>query len=202
MRKTKIVCTIGPATESEAMLEELINAGMNAARLNFSHGEYTEHKVRINNIKAVRERMQIPVAIILDTKGPEVRIGKFKNGCADLVNGQEFTLTTDEIVGDDTRCSVSYTAMPEEVAVGSRVLISDGLIEMKVKSIHGREVVCEVVNGCQIGDRKNVNIPGATSKLPAITEKDVSDLLFGIENGVDYVAASFIRKAADIRKNP
>lgn len=200
MRKTKIVCTIGPSTDSEEKIEELVRAGMNAARLNFSHGDYEEHRKRIECIKAVRGRMQAPVAIILDTKGPEVRLGKFRDGCADLVNGQEFTLTTEEIIGDSSRCSITYKALPDEVKEGSRVLIADGLIELKVKRIENNEVVCEVVNGCRVSDRKNVNIPGATSKLPALTEKDVSDLMFGIENGVDYIAASFIRKGEDVRK--
>lgn len=198
MKKTKIVCTIGPATESEEMLSQLISAGMNVARLNFSHGDHAEHKKRIDSIKRVREKLDKPVAIMLDTKGPEVRLGYFKDGKADLIKGQNFTLTVRDIQGDSTRCSITYKELPNEVSVGSRILIADGVIELKVLDKNDTDVICQVVNGGTLGDRKNVNIPGATSKLPAITEKDIADLIFGIENGVDFIAASFIRKAADI----
>lgn len=198
MRKTKIVCTIGPATESEEMIEQLILAGMNVARLNFSHGSHEEHKRRIDLIKKARERLKKPVAIMLDTKGPEVRLGYFKDGKAEIRKGQRFVLTIRDIQGDNSRCSISYKELPEEVSTGTRILIADGIIELKVVEKDKTDVVCEVVNGGTLGDRKNVNIPGATSKLPAITEKDISDLVFGIENEVDFVAASFIRKATDV----
>ncbi len=198
MRKTKIVCTIGPASESIEILTELVKAGMNVARLNFSHGSHEEHLIRINNIKSVRERMGVPLAIMLDTKGPEVRLGTFKNGKEELENGQRFTLTTENVIGDINKVSITYKELPQEVKKGTKILIADGLIELKVIDMSDIDVVCEVVNGGTIGDRKNVNIPGATSKLPAITEKDVADLLFGIENDVDFIAASFIRKAADV----
>lgn len=198
MKKTKIVCTIGPATESEEMLSQLISAGMNVARLNFSHGDHPEHKKRIDSIKRIREKLDKPVAIMLDTKGPEVRLGYFKDGKADLIKGQNFTLTIRDIQGDSTRCSITYKELPNEVSVGSRILIADGVIELKALDKNETDVICQVVNGGTLGDRKNVNIPGATSKLPAITEKDIADLIFGIENGVDFIAASFIRKAADI----
>lgn len=198
MRKTKIICTIGPASESEEMIEKLINAGMNVARLNFSHGSYEEHKTRIDRIKKVREKLGRHVAIMLDTKGPEVRLGRFEGGKAQLQNGQKFTLTIDETVGNSEGCSISYMELPKAVSGGTRILIADGLIELAVVDWDERNVVCEVVNGGEVGDRKNVNIPGATSKLPAVTEKDVEDLKFGIENGIDLIAASFIRKASDI----
>lgn len=198
MRRTKIICTIGPASESEEMLTQLIDAGMNVARLNFSHGNHEEHKKRIDTIKKVRQQLQKPVAIMLDTKGPEVRLGTFKDGKADINAGDRFTLTTQEIVGDNTRCSITYKELPKEVKPGTRILIADGLIELKVIDSTDTDVICEVVNGGGLSDRKNVNIPGATSKLPAITEKDVSDLIFGIENEIDIIAASFIRKATDV----
>lgn len=198
MKKTKIVCTIGPATESEEMVSQLISAGMNVARLNFSHGDHPEHKIRIDTIKLIREKLDKPIAIMLDTKGPEVRLGYFKEGKAELIKGQSFTLTIRDIQGDSTRCSITYKELPNEVAIGSRILIADGVIELKVLDKNETDVICRVVNGGILGDRKNVNIPGATSKLPAITEKDIADLIFGIENGVDFIAASFIRKAADV----
>lgn len=199
MKKTKIICTIGPATEDENTIAELIEAGMNVARLNFSHGDHEEHQRRIDSIKRVRDRMGVPVAILLDTKGPEVRLGTFEGGGTELKSDQQFTLTTEEILGDNSRCTVSYKGMPTEVVEGSRVLIADGLIELRVKEVKGSDVICHVINGGQVSDRKNVNIPGVTSKLPAITERDVRDLLFGIENDIDFVAASFIRKAGDVK---
>ncbi len=198
MKKTKIVCTIGPVSESEEMIEQLITAGMNVARLNFSHGDHAEHKKRINTLKKVREKFDTPVAIMLDTKGPEVRLGCFKDGKAELEKGQKFTLTISDILGDNTRCSITYKDLPREVSRGSRILIADGVIELKVLEKNDTDVACEVINGGTLGDRKNVNIPGATSKLPAITEKDIADLIFGIENEVDFIAASFIRKATDV----
>lgn len=198
MKKTKIICTIGPACEQEPILEELVKAGMNVARLNFSHGDHEEHGNRIARIKNVRNRLSTPVAILLDTKGPEVRLGTFRGGCAILTDGQEFTLTTEEVEGDSSRCTISYKGIADDVTEGSRILVADGLIELRVKSIVNEDVLCQVINGGPLSDRKNVNIPGATSKLPAITEKDVNDLLFGIEQGIDFVAASFIRKAEDV----
>lgn len=198
LRKTKIVCTIGPVSESEEMIEKLVNAGMNVARLNFSHGDHAEHKRRIDAVKRVREKLGVPVAIMLDTKGPEVRLGLFKDGKAELEKGQKFTLTIRDILGDNSICSISYKELPREVSAGSRILIADGVIELRVLDKTDTDVLCEVVNAGTLGDRKNVNIPGATSKLPAITEKDISDLIFGIENDVDFVAASFIRKATDV----
>lgn len=198
MRKTKIICTIGPASESEYMTEQLVSSGMNIARLNFSHGDHGEHKKRIDSIKSIREKLGMPVAIMLDTKGPEVRLGYFRDGVAELEKGSKFTLTIRDIQGDSTQCSITYKELPNEVSYGSRILIADGAIELKVLEKNETDVVCMVVNGGILEDRKNVNIPGATSKLPALTSKDIADLVFGVENGVDFVAASFIRKAADV----
>ncbi|MDF2520139.1 MAG: pyruvate kinase [Clostridia bacterium] len=198
MRRTKIICTIGPASENEEMLIQLINGGMNVARLNFSHGSHEEHKKRIDTIKKIRQQLNKPVAIMLDTKGPEVRLGSFKGGNAEIKAGDRFILTTEDIAGDNTRCSITYKELPGEVKPGTRILIADGLIELRVVDKTNTDVICEVVNGGALSDRKNVNIPGATSKLPAITEKDISDLKFGIESEIDIIAASFIRKAADV----
>jgi pyruvate kinase len=198
MRRTKIVCTIGPASESEEMLIKLVNAGMNVARLNFSHGDHEEHKRRIDAIKKVRQMLQKPVAIMLDTKGPEVRLGRFREGSAEIKAGDQFTLTTEEILGDSTRCTMTYKDLPNEVSQGTRILIADGLMELSVLDKTDSEVICQVVNGGMLSDRKNMNIPGATSKLPAITERDIADLIFGIENEIDFVAASFIRTASDV----
>jgi len=198
MRKTKIVCTIGPVTESKEMIIQLVAAGMNVARLNFSHGDHAEHKRRIDAIKEIRDKLDIPVAIMLDTKGPEVRLGYFINGKAELEKDQKFTLTIRDIQGDSTQSSITYKELPNEVSLGSRILIADGVIELRVLEKNETDVVCQVVNGGTLEDRKNVNIPGATSKLPALTSKDIADLVFGIQNEVDFVAASFIRKAADV----
>ena len=198
MRGTKIVCTIGPASDSEEMLTQLVTAGMNVARLNFSHGDHEEHKKRIDTIKKVRQKLQKPIAIMLDTKGPEVRLGTFKDGTAEINAGDKFILTIEDILGDSTRGSITYKELPREVSKGTRILIADGLIELSVVDMTETEVICQVINGGTLATRKNVNIPGATSKLPAITEKDISDLIFGVENDIDMVAASFIRKATDV----
>jgi pyruvate kinase len=198
MRGTKIVCTIGPASESEEMLIQLVTAGMNVARLNFSHGNHEEHKKRIDTIKKVRQALQRPIAIMLDTKGPEVRLGTFKDGTAEINAGDQFILTIEDVLGDNTRCTITYKELPHEVKEGTKILIADGLIELRVVDKTETEVICQVVNGGTLADRKNVNIPGATSKLPAITQKDVSDLVFGVENDIDIIAASFIRKATDV----
>ncbi len=198
LKKTKIVCTIGPASESEEMLTALMNAGMNIARLNFSHGDYAEHKARIETIKKVREKAGIPVGILLDTKGPEVRLGKFEGGRAEIKEGDKVIVTTEDILGTSERFSITYKEMPDEVSIGSKILIADGMLQLRVTEIREKEVVTEALNSGTLSDRKNVNIPGATSKLPAVMEKDINDLKFGIENGVDIIAASFIRKAADV----
>lgn len=198
MKKTKIVCTVGPACEDEALLVKMLEAGMNVARMNFSHGSHEEHKVRMDLVKAARETVGKPVGIMLDTKGPEVRIGCFEGGRADIVTGKQVILTTDDILGTAERFSISYKELPREAKVGTKILIADGLIALVVKSVAGNDVICEALNNGGLSDRKNVNIPGATSKLPALTEKDKEDLRFGVEQDIDFIAASFIRKASDI----
>lgn len=198
MRKTKIVCTIGPATESEEMLAKIIGQGMNVARLNFSHQTQKEHEERINKIKKVRELMDKPVAIMLDTKGPEVRTGNFENGEIEVKTGDEFILTTKDILGTEKISSVTYKNLPKDVEIGDFILIDDGLIELEVIRKNEEEVTCLVKNGGVIANHKGVNIPGVNIGLPSLTEKDKSDILFAIDNELDFIAASFIRKARDV----
>ncbi len=198
MRKTKIVCTIGPASESPENLKKLVLAGMNVARLNFSHGDFEEHGGRITNIKKVREELGKTVSILLDTKGPEIRLGKLKEEPIELVQDETLTLTTEEILGDKTRVPVSYDQLPQDVHVGSTILIDDGLIGLRVEEIKGKDIVCRIVNGGQIKSKKGVNVPGVRINLPGITEKDAADIRFGIQQGIDFIAASFVRKASDV----
>ena len=181
MRKTKIVCTIGPASESEERLRELMLTGMNVARVNFSHGSHEEHKKKFDIIKSLRRELDLPVAILLDTKGPEIRLGTLAGGRAELKAGDLFTLTTQEIEGDASRCSITFRNLPDDVSVGSRILIDDGLIELKVVSIDlPSEIICKVVNGGTISNRKGVNVPGVSLSMPYISEKDYDDIVFGV----------------------
>jgi len=199
MKKTKIICTIGPASEKEETLRKLMLAGMNVARLNFSHGSHEEHKERIDTIKKLREELELPIGIMLDTKGPEIRIGNFKDKEVYLEEGQYFTLTTREVLGDKNIVNVAYEGLPKDVKVGDRILIDDGLIELNVVEIKdSTEVICLVKNGGSVTDHKGVNVPGVKVNLPAVTQKDYEDILFGIENDVDFIAASFIRKAENV----
>lgn len=199
MKKTKIVCTIGPASEKPEVLKELILSGMNVARLNFSHGSHEEHQARIDTIKAVRQELGIPVAILLDTKGPEIRTGKFGPEFVELKEGQTFILTTEDTLGDDKGCSVSYKELPGDVKIGDRILIDDGLVELEVmENPTAATIMCRVNNPGIVKNNKGVNVPGVKINLPAITEKDVQDILFGIRNDLDFIAASFIRKADDV----
>lgn len=198
MLKTKIVCTLGPATNSPRMIEQMIECGMNVARINFSHGSHAEHKKTIDNIKAARERLGRPVAIMLDTKGPEVRIGKFCNGEVELPAGARFTLTTDDVVGDDTRVSVSYRELPRQLTPGAPVLIDDGNIELSVESCTEDEVHCIVTEGGVLKSGKGVNLPSIHLEIPHLSDRDRDDILFGIECDVDFVAASFVRCAEDV----
>ncbi|MFK7697317.1 pyruvate kinase [Paenibacillus sp. HJGM_3] len=198
MRKTKIVCTIGPSSESLPMLKQLITAGMNVARLNFSHGDFEEHGNRIRNIRQACQELNRTVAILLDTKGPEIRTGKLQADSYELVQDELLTLTTEEIVGDNRRISVTYKELPKDVRVGSTILIDDGLIGLTVVGIHASEIECRIVNGGTIKSKKGVNVPGVSISLPGITEKDANDIIFGIEQGVDFIAASFVRKASDV----
>jgi len=198
MRKTKIVCTLGPATDDDNILTALVKGGMNVARLNFSHSDHKEHKKRIEKLKKIRESLNVPIAIMIDTKGPEIRLGRIKSEKIELKDGSSFTLTCEDIVGDENRCSVSYKELYKDVKRDSHILIDDGLIELVVTDIAGRDIHCRVVNGGEIRANKGINVPGVKTGLPSITEKDIEDLKFGIENDVDFVAASFIRNASDI----
>ncbi len=202
MKKTKIVCTIGPKTESEDVLLKLLNAGMNVMRLNFSHGDYKEHRARIDNLRSVCEKHGKQAGILLDTKGPEIRTIKLENGQdVSLQAGQTFTLSTDKaVVGDATRVAVTYEGLTNDLKVGNTVLIDDGLIGMKVIEIKPTEVICEVLNDGDLGENKGVNLPGVVTNLPALAEKDKADIIFGCEVGVDYIAASFIRKRSDVEE--
>ncbi len=200
MRRTKIVCTLGPATDDVEIMKELIRNGLDAARVNFSHGTYETHGEIIKKLKQAREELNAPIPLILDTKGPEIRIKTFENNKIRLEQGDKFTLTTEDVPGTQERVSVTYADLPKDLQKGSRVLIDDGLIELRVESIVGPEVHCEVVTGGDVSSRKGVNLPGVQVNLPSLTEKDISDLKFGIENDFDYVAASFIRSASDVVK--
>ena len=197
-RKTKIICTLGPAVDEQEMMEGLIKSGLNVARFNFSHGDYEEQGTRIETFKKAREAVGLPVAMLLDTKGPEIRIGKFATGEAYLKEGDTFTLLNEDIDGDNTKVSVTYKNLYNEVKEGTRILINDGLIEVVVEKIEGKDVVCRVQNGGRLSNKKSINIPNSKIKLPSMTEKDREDILFGIKNGFDYIAASFIRKAEDV----
>jgi len=198
MRKTKILATIGPTSNDVEIIRTMIGTGLDAARINFSHGTYESHTETINKIKAARESMNSPVPIVLDTKGPEIRIKTFRDDKVYLVQNSTFTLTTDDVEGDVDIVSVTYKDLPMDVRAGSRILLDDGLIELLVQSITDTDVVCKVVNEGYLGSRKGVNIPDVFVNLPSLTEQDVDDLKFGIEMGIDWVAASFIRTAGDV----
>ncbi|MBQ8646660.1 MAG: pyruvate kinase [Oscillospiraceae bacterium] len=198
MRKTKIVCTLGPSTDREEVLRDMILAGMNVARFNFSHGDHSEHARRLEMFKRLRSELRRPVAALLDTKGPEIRLAKFDGGKAVLKPGQEFTLTTREVLGDDSVVQVTHRDLPADLHVGARILLDDGLISMRVTGIRGTDVICEVENGGIIKDRKGVNVPGIPLSLPYMSQKDREDILFGIKNGFDFIAASFVRCAQDV----
>ena len=200
MRKTKIVCTIGPKSESKEMLTKLVENGMNVMRLNFSHGDFVEHGTRITRIREVCEETGKNVAVLLDTKGPEIRTVKLENGNDVLLTaGQEFILSTDQtIVGDNTIVAVTYEDLTKDLVIGNTVLLDDGLIEMTVKSITDTNVVCTVMNTGELGENKGVNLPGVKVQLPALSKKDKGDLIFGCEQDVDFIAASFIRKKEDV----
>ena len=201
MRRTKIVCTIGPASDDKETLSELIDAGMNVARLNFSHGNHAEQKEKLENIRELtnNNKGDSEVAILLDTKGPEIRTGKLKDGeDVTLEKGQDFIVTTEEVAGTNEKVSISYEGICKDLKAGDEILVDDGLIGLEVKEINDPEITCEVINGGKLGSTKGVNLPGVPVRLPAITDKDVNDIKFGIENDVDFIAASFIRKADDV----
>jgi pyruvate kinase len=198
MRNTKIVCTIGPASEKPEILKKLILAGMNVARLNFSHGSHEEHGARIDTIRACAAELGRNIAIMLDTKGPEIRTCLLKEGQIELQTGDTFILTTEQIEGTKERVSVTYDQLPRDVQIGSTILIDDGLIELKVEKIQEKDIFCRVIDGGILKNRKGVNLPKISVNLPSITEKDISDIAFGIRKQVDFIAASFVRKAADV----
>ncbi|MCM1124613.1 MAG: pyruvate kinase [Eubacterium sp.] len=198
MRKTKIVCTLGPATDNEEVLRQMIAEGMNVARCNFSHGTYEEHKKRMDMVKKLRKEADQPIAILLDTKGPEVRVKNFKEGKVTLEEGQLFTLTSEEVEGTKDIVSVTYNRLYEDLEVGMRVLIDDGLIEMKVEKVDKSNIVCRVINGGVVSNHKGVNVPDVDLSMPYISDKDREDILFGIEQDVDFIAASFVQKKEDI----
>ena len=201
MKRTKIVCTLGPTTNTEEKVRELIEKGMDAARINFSHGDYESRTVLINAVKKVRQEMNVPIPLILDTKGPEIRIKKFKdNKKVYLESGSRFILTTREVEGNESMVSVTYQNLPLELEKGSRVLLDDGLVELKVLKIEDNDIECEVINGGFLSSNKGVNIPDVYINLPILTQRDIDDLIFGIKMGFDYVAASFIRSAGDVLK--
>ena len=198
IRKTKIVCTMGPNLFEKHLIAPLMKAGMNVARFNFSHGTYETHQHYYDEVCRIRDELGLPVATMLDTKGPEIRVRSFKNGHVTLQNGQLFTLTTDEVEGDEERVSITYKELPQDIAVGSSILIDDGLIGMQVERIDGADIVCRVLNGGVVSNNKGVNIPNAHLSMPFISEKDHQDILFAIKNGYDFIAASFTRCADDI----
>lgn len=198
IRKTKIVCTLGPSTDKGDVLRQLMQEGMNVARFNFSHGSHEEQKARLDKLVALREELDLPVAALLDTKGPEIRLKELKGGKAELKEGQLFTLALGDFVGDASRVAITYEDLHNDVKAGDRILIDDGLIEMKVVRLDGTDIVCEVINGGMISNKKGVNVPNVELSMPFISETDYSDIVFGIENGFDFIAASFTRTADDI----
>ena len=198
IKRTKIVCTLGPASEKEEVLRELIKSGLNVCRMNFSHGSHEEHKGRMDLVKKLREELNMPTAILLDTKGPEIRTGKFDAPEVLLEEGQTFTITMKDVMGNKEMCTVSYKGLANDVKTGDTILIDDGLVGLTVKEINGDDIVCEVQNSGIVKNHKGVNVPGVKVNLPAITEKDRSDIEFGIEQGIDFIAASFVRKVSDV----
>ena len=198
MRKTKIVCTLGPATDDPEVLKELMHAGMNVARINFSHGNYQDQEERINVFKWIRGELGLPIPLLLDTQGPEIRIGKFSKERVFLENGNTFTLLNEDVLGDETKVSITYKDLYKDVEVGKTILINDGTIELRVKEIINKDIVCEVVQGGYLTNRKSINVPDLILNLPSITEKDIADIKYGITAGFDYIAASFVRKPEDV----
>ncbi|NLX64882.1 MAG: pyruvate kinase, partial [Clostridiaceae bacterium] len=198
MRKTKIICTLGPAVDDEKILKSMIEEGMDVARLNFSHGSHEEHLKRVNLFKKVRDEVGKPVALLLDTKGPEIRLGVFEGGEAELDANETFILTTQEILGNKQKVSVSYDKLPQYVKKGDRILLDDGLIELIVSLTTDTEIICRIINGGIIKDKKGVNVPGVKLNMPYLSEKDIEDIKFAVKHDFDYIAASFTRSAADI----
>ena len=198
MRKTKIICTLGPSTDKDGVLRELVANGMNVARFNFSHGSYEEHKGRLDMLKAIRTELGKPVAALLDTKGPEIRLKEFKNGVEMLEAGQTFTLTTREVEGTKEICSITYKDLPQDVAPGGTIMLDDGLIKLQIQTVNDTDIVCTVLNNGKIKNKKGVNVPGVHLSMPYMSQRDKDDIIFGIEQGFDFIAASFVRTAQDV----
>ena len=198
MRKTKIICTLGPSTDKDGVLRELVANGMNVARFNFSHGSYEEHKGRLDMLKAIRTELGKPVAALLDTKGPEIRLKEFKNGVEMLEAGQTFTLTTREVEGTKEICSITYKDLPQDVHEGGTIMLDDGLIKLAIKSVTDTDIVCEVLNSGKIKTKKGVNVPGVHLSMPYLSQRDRDDIIFGVQQGFDFIAASFVRTAQDV----
>ena len=198
MRKTKIICTMGPSTDKEGILEQLAIEGMDVARFNFSHGPHEEQKGRLERLKAIRTKINRPIAALLDTKGPEIRIQEFEKGKVTVTEGQKFILTAEDIQGTEEKVSVTYKDLYKDVKPGDSILIDDGLIGLKVEKIQGTEIHCVVINGGVISNKKGVNLPGVNVNMPFISKKDREDILFGIKEGFDFIAASFTRTAEDV----
>ena len=198
MRKTKIICTLGPSTDQEGVLRELVANGMNVARFNFSHGSHEEHLGRFEKLKAIREELGKPVAALLDTKGPEIRLKDFKNGTEMLEAGQTFTLTTREVEGTKEICSITYKDLPQDVQPGGTIMLDDGLIKLQIQTVNDTDIVCTVLNNGKIKNKKGVNVPGVHLSMPYMSQRDKDDIIFGIQQGYDFIAASFVRTAQDV----
>ena len=198
MRKTKIICTLGPSTDQEGVLRELVANGMNVARFNFSHGSHEEHLGRFEKLKAIREELGLPVAALLDTKGPEIRLRDFKNGTEMLEAGQTFTLTTREVEGTKEICSITYKDLPQDVQPGGTIMLDDGLIKLQIQTVNDTDIVCKVLNNGKIKNKKGVNVPGVHLSMPYMSQRDKDDIIFGIQQGFDFIAASFVRTAQDV----
>ncbi len=198
MRRTKIICTLGPASDDENILRNMMLGGMNVARMNFSHGTHEQQKKRADLFKKIRNELKLPIPLLLDTKGPEIRTGDFKEGQVTLKESNQFILVNKDIVGDENCCSITYKELYRDVSRGSRILINDGLVELEVFEIKNKDIYCIVKNGGVVGNRKGINVPGADIRLPSLTSQDIADIKFGIENDFDIIAASFVRKASDV----
>ena len=198
MRKTKIVCTMGPSTDKPGILRQLMENGMNVARFNFSHGDYEEHKGRFDKVRALSKELDLPIACMLDTKGPEIRLGEFKNGVEKLTTGQKFTLTSRNVEGTNEICSVTYKELPHDVKPGGRIMLDDGLIELRIDEVGDTDIVCTVCNDGIIKTKKGVNVPGVHLSMPYMSQRDRDDIIFGAQQGFDFIAASFVRTAQDV----
>ncbi len=199
MRRTKIICTLGPATDDKEVLKDMMRAGMNVARMNFSHGSHEEHKGRMDLVKECREELGLPIGIMLDTKGPEIRTKTYKNGKIEIQDGQTFTLTTRDIEGDESIVSITYEGLPNDVQQGTRILIDDGLIAFEVQEVkNGTDIVCKALNGGPLSNRKSINVPGIKLNMPFVSEKDRADIIFGLSQDIDFIAASFTRTRQDV----